>query len=351
MKVIEFNDRAITLGDEHGIILRSPGFALATGKTLQLGETAQHQARLHPTSSFNKFWQDLSLESIPHNAAVRHNADLAYAHLKYIAEAAELEGDTVFAVPGNFTRQQLAILLGLAKQTPLKPVGIIDSALATVIGDASGSSIVYADIQLHQVLLSHLIPDGDHLKLQAVVQIPGVGSQDFTEQMMQLATTLFIQQCRFNPQHNAESEQQLCNQLPHWLSDYDDSATAKSENIVLELKTTSQVHTAKLPRESLLQTLRSNYQKIDQHIEALATPATTPTTQLLISPALAALPALSHSLTRTATVLDEPGLSRNCVALAAHIRSADTDAMTLINTLPHTPQTLTNTEKPNTIRH
>ena len=56
LKVIELNDYAIKVGDETGIIVQSPGFALASGKELELGESAEQQARLQPTNSYNKYW-------------------------------------------------------------------------------------------------------------------------------------------------------------------------------------------------------------------------------------------------------------------------------------------------------
>ena len=46
VKIIELNDRAVHVGDETGVILQSPGFALAEGSSIVLGEAAERQARL-----------------------------------------------------------------------------------------------------------------------------------------------------------------------------------------------------------------------------------------------------------------------------------------------------------------
>ena len=46
LKVIELNDSSISVGNEDGIIAQSPGFALAAGNTLEIGEAAEQQARL-----------------------------------------------------------------------------------------------------------------------------------------------------------------------------------------------------------------------------------------------------------------------------------------------------------------
>lgn len=283
LKVIEFNDAALKVGDESGILLQSPGFALSQNKKLQLGEVAEQQARVHPTNAYNKFWHDLSMDPLTHGNGIRHHADIAYAHLMHLAENAGLDGDVIFAVPGNFTRQQLAILLGLSKQCPFNPIGVVDSALAAAVASAAQQSLIYADIQLHQVLLTKLKVEGGKVKVDSVIQVPGVGSQNFMDLMMQFATSAFIQQSRFNPQHNAEIEQQLYNALPHWWLQNNQNESS----LVLELKANNTVHTAKIPRESLVSTLSGHYLKINQQIASLASSGSP---RLLLSTAIAALP-------------------------------------------------------------
>lgn len=295
LKVIELNDKAIKVGDESGILLRSPGFVLADGKTVLLGEEAEKQARLKPTSAFNKYWQELSLEPFRQHEKFRHYADFAHAHLIHVAEQAQLDHDVIFAVPGSFTRQQIAILLGLARHSPLRPVGVVDSALAMAVATAStAETIIHADIQLHQVVLTRLRRKGDLLQSDSVIQVPGVGSQHFMDLMMKLATGLFIQQSRFNPQHNAESEQQLYNALPGWLAQDE-----KEGNLILELSSGGSLYTAKWPRQSLVSSLGGHYRRIAQQLAALA--AADPA-QLLLSEELAALPGLQ------ATLADYPNL-------------------------------------------
>ena len=133
LKVIELNDNALRVGDDSGILVESPGFALAVeNKKLILGEAAKQQARIHPTNSYNRYWHELSIDPLNQTAGIRHFADIAYAHLLHLAKAGEIDGDEIFAVPGNFTRAHLAILLGLVNQSPFRTAGLVDSALAAV---------------------------------------------------------------------------------------------------------------------------------------------------------------------------------------------------------------------------
>ena len=289
LKVIELNDNALRVGDESGILVESPGFALAGNKQLQLGEIAKQQARLQPTNSYNKYLHELSLDPISHAVGIRHAADIAYAHLLHLAEEGGVNADMIFAVPGNFTHQQLAILLGLAKSSPFNTIGMVDSALGAAYWAGHAESIIYAEMQLHQVVLTKIIARDNQLTRESVIQVPSVGSQNFMDLMMQLATGLFIQQCRFNPQHDAESEQQLYNALPDWLRHND----TDQNSLMLELKANTAVHTAKMPRESLINNLSRHYKSIGQQIAELAVAGQS---KILLSPEFAELPGLQSFL-------------------------------------------------------
>lgn len=329
VKVIELNDSAVSVSDETGLLMQSPGFAVVGENGLEVGRIAEQQARLRPTSSFNKFWHQLSLEPLGYSAGnVRHFADLAYAHLLHVAEEAGLDGDVIFAVPGNFTSQQLAILLGLARQCPFSPVGVVDAALASAMKLVEKPNVVFADIQLHQALLTRFSIIDGHLQRESVVQIPEAGLQSFVNLVMQLATGLFVQQCRFNPQHNAESEQQLYNALPEWLGQFGENRSS----LLMEIKTANAVHQAKVPWETLIQKLGDFYNKIYQQISAVTQDSET---QIVVSSGLANLPSFVSSLpVSTAPQIAVPDvLGKTCIELEKFIGSDD-DGFKFVTRLP-----------------
>ena len=326
LKVIEFNDRGICVSDETGILLHSPGFALADGAELLFGEPAEQQARLRPTESYNRYWQELSLDPISHGNSFRHYADFAYAHLLHLADVCALQGEVIFAVPGSFTHQQLAILLGLAKQTPFTVIGVVDSSAAAAATQAKSAQVIYLDLQLHQAVVSRLELEAGVLQTEATVQVPGVGSQSFMNLMMQIATNLFIQQCRFNPQHNAESEQQLYNTFPHWLGASDDG------NLILELATGETNHTAKMPHEALVSSLRPQYAKISDQVLAMQS---NQDCQLMISPAIAALPGFAVSLPSSVRpVIPEREALTDKVLQFVNLIAGTGESIQLVNSLP-----------------
>ncbi len=281
VKVIELNDGCLTVGDHSGVLTETSGVALITNSEVIVGDLAERQACLRPTDISNKYWHELSLEPIPRGLQIRHHADLAYAQLMSIADENGLDEEVILSVPSSFTRQQLEILLGLSKQCPFKVVGLVDSALLAAAAARPENHVIYVDIQLHQVLITELSVIDDQLVVQDATQIPGVGIQNFKNALMQMATDLFITQCRFNPQHNASSEQELYDELGSWFF-----RSEMDQTLLLELKSGDAVYTAKLPKEELVASLSGRYRKVNESIRELIFPGS----QLLLSANIAKLP-------------------------------------------------------------
>ena len=325
--VLELNDRGLLLADSSGIVFESPGFAVATDSGKHVGAAAESMARLHPTSSFNKFWQELSLDPLSNNTHFRHHADIAYEHLLHIAEETDAAGDVIVAVPSNFNQQQLAILLGLARQTPLNPVGLVSSALAASVSEPGHGSLIHVDQMLHQAIITRLQLVDGHMRIESVVEVPGVGSQNCLDLMMSLATDAFIQQCRFNPQHNADSEQTLYNTLPEWLH----GAPVEQGSLVMELGSGEIVHTARLPRETLTSELNRYYKKLAEQVSALNANGES---SILVSHRLNDLPGLRESLQGLGEVrmLHREAVHAACQEYASKLVSP-ADAMTLVKTI------------------
>ena len=264
VKVIEINDTNLKVGDEAGLVFQSPGFSIVTSDKVEVGEFAESQCRIQPTNSFSKYWYELNLEPISHSPKVRHHADLAYAQLMDMAEEGDIDGDVIFSVPGSFTQQQLAILLGLARKTKFSPVGLVNSALVESIHLAHKEYLVHTDIQLHQVVVTLLASDETCFRVENIVQIPGVGTQNFMNLMIQVATDSFISQCRFNPQHDANTEQDLYNEIQDWLLNYQEGKTVQ-----LELKSRDITYSSKLPWDNLTRVITRYYQEINKQIDVL----------------------------------------------------------------------------------
>lgn len=268
LKVIELNDASLQVGDDGGVIAASPGFALLEGREVILGAAAEQRHRIDPTSSYDKFWHELNMEPLHVRSRIRHHADLAYSQLLELAREAAIEDEVLFAVPGHYNNQQLGLLLGLAGQCPFRVGGMIDSALAAASHTdkyTNGEHVVHVGLHLHQALLTRLIRKDGELAVDSVVPVPQLGRQQLLDVLMRAANDAFIRQCRFNPQHEAASEQELYSMLVAWIGDN----SGEQGNIVMELKAGAITHTAKLPRDQLLAGLQKSYAKLLRSLRPL----------------------------------------------------------------------------------
>ena len=150
--VLEINDIGLLLSIDAEPIFESPGYAMVNDKEILIGDAALAQSRLQPNRIQNRFWDQLSMEELPKPMAqARNYADLAFAHLKIISAqlADQAERRIVFSVPGTYDRQQLALLLGMAKECGLEVVGLVDTAVAASPHAVPGHTLLFLDIFLH----------------------------------------------------------------------------------------------------------------------------------------------------------------------------------------------------------
>ncbi len=314
--VIELNDLALRAGSDAGLLAASPGFALLQGKEVLLGAQAEARHRLYPTSSYDKFWHELNMEPLPVRSRIRHHADLAYSHLLAIAGEAEIDGEVIFAAPGHFSREQLGLLLGIAGQCPFQVAGMIDSALAAA-GDAeTGDELVYIALHLHQILLTRLRRSGGELAVDKVVQAPQIGRQQLLDALLRIANDAFIRQCRFNPQHEAASEQQLYSLLADWLDsagpEQERAREGARESLPMELDAGTMTHRAKLPQDQILSALGKLWRSL---LASLAPLLESPATGILLDHRLAHLPGVRAALGEAGPLrITRPGtIIENCL--------------------------------------
>lgn len=264
--VIELNDSEIRVAKGADIILRSPGYAIVSKDRIELGSAAVRQARLNPRAIQNRYWHDLNQIPLPApTARMRHHADLAYAHLLAIYEQAGKPDDVLFAVPGYYSNEQLSLLLGLVEASPFNAIGLVDAAVAAAASQVGPGTYVHAEIHLHQTVLTHI--DITHEVNRSSVQvIDGAGLASALDDCAAKITELFIKQSRFDPQHHAETEQSLYDQIPDCLL-----ALGLRPEVVIEIPYQKTTYLAKLPRQAMFEALRPLYRKITAAMPAAGT--------------------------------------------------------------------------------
>lgn len=269
---IEVNDAGLIVGTEERILFESPGYILLKGQDAEVGERAMQKSRLDPRNTHNRFWSRLSLDALTQaTPRYRHQADLAYAHLSDIVSAIATTGgegkdEFILAVPGSFSKEQLSLLLGIAREVPMNVVGLVDTVVAGCAGLAPLRHRLCLDIELHQAVVTRL-ETSDKVQRKEVVRVADTGLAVLRDQWLQLVADLFVSQCRFDPLHDAHTEQALFDLLPDWLS-----AAAAQEEVVLEIESSGKRFQARLAQQKLLKAAMPYYEKIRSALRDISGP-------------------------------------------------------------------------------
>jgi hypothetical protein len=159
----ELNDAGLVLASDGEILAEEPGCAMLDGPAPETGVAALHRARLKPLFADTRYWQDLGTQPLPRPVpAATTAAEIAYGQLVALATPHLDRGpDTLFAVPPWYTREQLALLLGIGQEAGLRPVGLVDAGLAAASLVPAPASVLQLELTMHRAVLTVLDHGGD----------------------------------------------------------------------------------------------------------------------------------------------------------------------------------------------
>lgn len=286
--IIELNDAAMHVGIDGQRIHTSVGYAVLDKEILLIGTRAQQNAKLLPRWTNNRFWNQLNTDNISNaTSSIRHHADLAFSHLEDLQQHVNADS-LVIAVPAYYDKAQLGLLLGMCKEAGLPVTSLVDMSLLAIANQPSHTNAMYLDIGLHRISLTMLKTDGA-IRQTGHQTILETGFATFWDRWASLIAEQFIQSSRFDPMHEAASEQQLFNQLPAFMAN-----NANASNLSFELDLGHVKHTASLSREQLLVATAGAYPAIVQGIRQLA--AAGEPSSLFVSSRFSSFPDLAASL-------------------------------------------------------
>ena len=217
-KLFHINDNRLQLQSDHVAEL-GQGYAWLKGDQVLFDEldamSPVRACRLAPQEINSRYWQLCDQSAIPANeAGMRHTADLIWKHLSALHQTHDLD-EVTLVVPSHYHETNLQLLLGIAQSCGIAVNGMVNKAVLAVSGKTEGPGVYrHIDVQLHQTVISHLQIEGENLVLVSVDVISDVGMHLIQEALLKGLQTRFIQSDRFDPLHNAQTEQQLFDQLP-----------------------------------------------------------------------------------------------------------------------------------------
>ena len=226
-RAIEINDAGLVVADASGILAVEPGYALVEKGAITTGLQAYGQARLKPRQVSNSFWSNLSLEK--GSAGVEgapNSAELAYKQLGALwSRFAASTDDVVLIVPGHYGQAQLGLLLGLAEECAVPVRAMVDAAVAASHRPYPGRELVYVDAGLHRVSVTALA-QGDDVSVRSEQRLDTTGLAGLNDLLARRVAEMFVFASRFDPFHDAASEQLLYDRLPEWLASLHEQGSA-----------------------------------------------------------------------------------------------------------------------------
>ena len=336
---LELNDAGLILariaaGGESEILAESPGFALLEGNTVLTGVTAAARARQRPLFAHSTFWRELGVTPLPRpTATVQTTADVAFTHLSDLLKPLSSGTERmVIAVPAGYSRDQLGILIGMANEVGVPLVGLVDAGLAASSLEAAPRRVLHLDLELHRAALTVLEHQGDgeglrrsHFELQ-----PRLGWLSLQQAWIEAIAETFVRRTRFDPLHQAVTEQALVDLLPGWLAALKDAEAVDAEMIF-----GGQTHRVELARKQMIDAVRGKYSDLLRLVQS-ARPAGE-AVELRLGQRLADLPGAIEQFAALRDcelkVLPRGAAARGALLHAPHIERP-ADALTLVYRLP-----------------
>jgi len=210
-------------GDDARVLSEAPGLAVLDDAQTVTGAAAAMRVRTKPLFAQSNYWRGLSTEPLTRpSRLIGTTADIAFAQASQLLEPHRNDGDgLLLAVPAGYSREQLGLLLGVMSETGIQIAGLVDAGLAAASLEPARARVLHLELELHQALLTVLdYTGGDRpgLKRARYEIAQRRGMVALQQVWMQLIAEEFVRRTRFDPLHEASSEQHLFDQLPRWLA-------------------------------------------------------------------------------------------------------------------------------------
>jgi hypothetical protein len=301
---LELIDSGLLLARHRGetgeVLTEAPGLAVLDDDKTRTGNEAADRVRLKPLLAQTNFWRALGTEQLTRPSRLaRTTADIAFAQAEAILASYKAEGESVLlAVPAGYSREQLALLLGVINETGVPVAGLVDAALAACSLEPAPARVLHLDLELHQAILTVLeYAGGDRpgLKRSRYEIALGNGMLDIQQTLMQFIAETFIRKTRFDPLHDASTEQRLVDSLPAWLGQLRDQ-----EQITVSMQFGDRPLEVEIERAQLIAAVERHYAELLRLVQAARVAGMQ--IELRLSPRIAGFPGL----------LDRLGTLRDC---------------------------------------
>jgi hypothetical protein len=328
---LELNDAALALVTDGEVVLAGPGSAVLTAGQLRFGNEARRLARLQPRQSNRRFWRDLGEQALAQPLGdCRTAADLVHGQLAALWSQ-RLKGaeSVMLVVPPGWSAAQLGLLLGIARDVGMPVAGLVDSAVAASRRRYVGQALWHVEALLHDTWMTRIEQNGG-AAAGTRERVERLGMEALERTCAEFISRRFVEATRFDPLHDAATEQDLFNRLPDVLPQI---ARREAVDIALEHRG-NQFH-ATVSAASLRESVGRACEPLIQRLRALL-PAREPAV-LQVHHALAEMPGVLDALSRlpgsTVVALEPAAAARGALRFRGS-SGGTADGLRLVTALP-----------------
>lgn len=280
---LALDDRALAVASEGRVRSVHPSIVHRQGD--QRGLPAIDLVRRRPGDVSARHWRDLRSddESAASLVAAELQRRLLLDELQY-AQAIWL------AVGAAYTPSELARILGVTNELKWPVIGFVDAAVATVAALALDRPAIVLEMGMTSVGATLVDSGGELVRRRRGASSPRGGFADLQQAWLDLISQAMVKRTRFDPLHDAVSEQALFDSLPTFL----DRASADAHVDVTLEGPHGEPLTVRLARDQFAAAGAATYGLLESQIRDLRTGGMPVT--LVVPEPLLRLPGLSQRL-------------------------------------------------------
>jgi hypothetical protein len=209
---IELDDRAVSLARDGRVLKSAPSAVFDGTAGMPAGMHAWRELRSRPrATSTRHLGAVLTQRGLPTRAEALVEAELKTR----LAEQPVVDAERVWVVaPARAEPAGLAALLGLTHRLELPVDGFIDSAAVTTAALESERNAVVLELGLHHAAATAVDCEGAQARRRRTVLTERGGLIDLYQVWLDLVSTTMVKRTRFDPLHDAATEQQLFDGIP-----------------------------------------------------------------------------------------------------------------------------------------
>jgi hypothetical protein len=215
--VIQLDDRAVTFARDGQVLSTAPSTVWDGSAGEPAGTNAWNALRRHPTATSTRHLGALLSQPAVSDRSV---ALVAAELVRRLAGTPPGAGESIWmATPARASEHGLSAMLAIARSLSLPVEGFVDTAVASVAALGLERSAIVLEIGLHHAAATYVDRDGAQVRRRRTASSERGGLLAFYQGWLELVSTTMVKRTRFDPLHDAATEQMLFDSLAHWARD------------------------------------------------------------------------------------------------------------------------------------